>query len=127
MICSNGDDSASTTIVMQLKRSSSVALTASDMMLNPRRENRPATRESTPALFSTTTVRMWCWFMFMRLRPPALDPDRATRSSSSPRLRSAPSSGPRLVGRGPEDDLVVRRARGDHRIHLLAVVGAEVD
>ncbi len=56
--CSSGADSASTTIVMRLKRSSSVGLTASEKMLNPRRENSPATRDSTPALFSTSTVRM---------------------------------------------------------------------
>ena len=56
--CSSGADSASTTIVMRVNRSSSVGLTASETMLNARRENRPATRESTPGLFSTVTVRM---------------------------------------------------------------------
>ena len=60
MICSSGADSTSTTMVMRLKRSSSVGATASEKMLNPRRENRPATRASTPALFSTSTVTMWC-------------------------------------------------------------------
>ena len=55
-----GADSASTTIVIRLIRSSSVGLTASEKMLNARRENSPATRDSTPGLFSTNTDRMWC-------------------------------------------------------------------
>ena len=40
MICSSGADSTSTTIVIRLKRSSSVGATASEKMLNPRRLNR---------------------------------------------------------------------------------------
>ena len=56
--CSSGADSASTTMVIRENRSSSVGETASETMLNPRRENSPATRESTPGLFSTVTVRM---------------------------------------------------------------------
>ncbi len=57
--CSRGADSASTTIVMREKRSSSVGLTAREKMLNPRRENRPVTRVRTAGLFSTRTDRMW--------------------------------------------------------------------
>src|SRR3954449_7722498 len=102
VICSSGADSASTTIVIRLNRSSSVGLTASDTMLKPRRAKSPATRDSTPNLFSTSTLRMWC---------------RAAGMST----RSV-----RVVGR-IEDDVVVRRAGRDHRVHLLAVVGAEVD
>ena len=41
MTCSSGADSASTTIVIRLKRSSSVGLTASDTMLKPRRDEQP--------------------------------------------------------------------------------------
>jgi hypothetical protein len=59
MTCSSGDDSRSTTMVRRLKRSSSVGATASDSMLNPRRANRPATRASTPDLFSTVTTSVW--------------------------------------------------------------------
>src|SRR6478609_3569565 len=36
------------------------------------------------------------------------------------------ATSPRVVGR-PEDHVVVHRAGRDHRVHLLAVVGAEVD
>ena len=57
-ICSSGADSTSTTIVIRLKRSSSVGATASEKMLKPRRANSPATRASTPGLFSTSTDRM---------------------------------------------------------------------
>ena len=59
MICSSGADSTSTTMVMRLKRSSSVGATASEKMLNPRRLNSQATRASTPALFSTIAETMW--------------------------------------------------------------------
>src|SRR3954452_11082160 len=111
VICSSGADSASTTIVIRLKRSSSVGLTASDTMLNPRRANMPDTRVSTPNLFSTRTLRMWC-----------CTPLAMVISSS---LRSLhPVS--RVVG-GVEDHVVVRRPGRDHRIDLLPVVGAEVD
>ena len=56
---SSGADSTSTTIVRRLKRSSSVGATARDSMLNPRCANRPATRASTPDLFSTVTTSVW--------------------------------------------------------------------
>ncbi len=78
VICSSGADSASTTMVIRLKRSSSVGLTASDTMLNPRRANSPATRDSTPNLFSTSTVRMWCLTALMvDSVPPSRSPSRA--------------------------------------------------
>src|SRR6478752_48151 len=119
VICSSGADSASTTIVIRLKRSSSVGLTANDTMLNPRRANRPATRESTPNLFSTSTLRMWCCATLM---VDSVPPSRSSAFSSAP---SVTPSG--TVVRGVEDHVVVRRSGRDHRIHLLAVVGAEVD
>src|SRR5687768_8221308 len=93
-------------MVMRLKRSSSVGATASEKMLKPRRANRLATRASTPALFSTRTTSVW-W------------------RASVPGRRdiSVPSLALRRVG----DDLVVGQAGGNHRVHLLAGVGAEVD
>ena len=45
--------------VMRLKRSSAVGATASDSMLKPRRANSPATRASTPGLFSTVVTMVW--------------------------------------------------------------------
>src|ERR671912_2968062 len=75
-------------------------------MLNPRRAKRPDTRASTPALFSTRTTSVWC-----RASVPG---------------RTATSATP-LALRGPDDDVVVRLAGRDHRVHLLAGVGAEVD
>src|SRR5262245_17095284 len=90
-------------------------------MLNARRENKPATRDSTPALFSTSTVRMW-WLPLIAL---------TDLSSGSIPLRSGSArcsaSSPTLALFRAEDDVVVRRARGHHRVHLLAVVDAEVD
>ena len=59
MIWSSGADSTSTTMVIRLNRSLSEGATARLKMLYPRRENSPATRASTPALFSTRTVSVW--------------------------------------------------------------------
>ena len=59
MIWSSGADSTSTTMVIRLNRGLSVGATARLKMLYPRRANRPATRASTPGLFSTRTVRVW--------------------------------------------------------------------
>src|SRR3954447_6811644 len=119
VICSSGAESASTTIVIRLNRSSSVGLTANDTMLNPRRANRPATRESTPNLFSTSTLRMWCCATLM------VDSAASSRSSAFSPSPSVTPSG--TVVRGVEDHVVVRRSGRDHRVHLLPVVGAEVD
>src|SRR5215207_2200625 len=124
VICSSGADSASTTIVMRLKRSSSVGLTASDTMLKPRRANSPATRESTPNLFSTRTLRMWCWSPFAMS---TVDSASSSRSSEHSFASSPSVATSRAVVRGVEDHVVVRRAGRDHRVHLLPVVGAEVD
>src|ERR1700677_1254151 len=55
VICSSGVSSAETTMVIRAMSFCSVAPTASDSMLNPRRENSAATRASTPGLSSTST------------------------------------------------------------------------
>src|SRR5690606_5378973 len=106
---------------MRLNRSSSVGATASEKMLNPRRANRLATRASTPALFSTSTTSVW-W-----------------RTSVPGTVIGGLLSGRGATGRGPgrspaalavrrvDDDVVVAHPGGDHRVHLLAGVGAEVD
>src|SRR6478735_5246747 len=101
-IWSSGADCTSTAIVIREKRASSVGATASEWMLNPRRANRPATRVSTPALFSTRTERMWC-------------------------LAGADMSPTSFAVGGVDDDVVVGHAGRHHRVHLLARVGAEVD
>src|SRR4051812_18435692 len=57
--CSSGSSSTATTIVMRDTSGFSVGPTARDSMLNPRWENRPETRASTPGLFSTRTHSVW--------------------------------------------------------------------
>src|SRR6478735_8252289 len=70
-------------------------------MLNDRRANRPATRVSTPGLFSTRTDSVW----------------RLMSLLSVPRRADAP----RVL------DLVVADARGDHRPHHRVARHREVD
>src|SRR3954468_18137424 len=70
-------------------------------MLNPRRANSDDTRARTPALFSTSTERMW-W-------------------------REAATSVAALAHCRAEDDVVVGRAGGDHRVDLLRPVNPKVD
>src|SRR5690606_22290539 len=53
--CSSGRSAALTTMVIREIPRCSVSPTASESMLKPRRENSPATRASTPGLFSTST------------------------------------------------------------------------
>ena len=60
MICSSGESSTLTTMVIRDMSFCSVAPTASDSILKPRRENSDATRASTPGLSSTSTDRVWC-------------------------------------------------------------------
>ena len=55
MTCSSGRSSQFTTIVMREISGCSVWPTASESMLNPRRENSPAILTRTPGLFSTST------------------------------------------------------------------------
>src|SRR4029450_1953501 len=94
-------------------------------MLNPRRANSPEMRVSTPNLFSTSTDRMWCCGSpFTRVASPG-DSAPSSRPSGHSSAPSLPLS--IRVVRGIEDDLVVRVARRHHRVHLLPIVGAEVD
>ena len=104
VICSSGADSASTTIVMRLKRSSSVGLTASETMLNaaPREQARDA-REHTGLVLDEDGEDV------MRDRRCSCVTDRLRRVSGPRMMSSFDAPG------------------GDHRVHLLAVVGAEVD
>ena len=106
---SSGADATSTSSVIRLNRSSSVGATARLRMLKPRRANRPDTRASTPALFSTSTDSRWC-----------RTGDRRCRSGGGHWTKSSPE---RRVG----DDVVVALAGRHHREHLLRGVGAEVD
>src|SRR6478752_524982 len=57
--CSSGSPSTATTIVIRETSGFSVGPTASEWMLNPRRENNDETRASTPGLFSTSTDNVW--------------------------------------------------------------------
>src|SRR5690606_7869659 len=105
---------------MRRNRSSSVAATASEKMLKPRRANRLATRARKPALPSPSPTSVW-W----RTSVPG---------TVIGGLLSGPGGG-RGPGRSPaalavrrvDDDVVVAHPGGDHRVHLLAGVGAEVD
>ena len=65
--CSSGKSSTETTIVIRETPGCSVGPTASEAMLNPRRENSPETRASTPGLSSTSTESV-C-FSIMRPAP----------------------------------------------------------
>src|SRR5664279_4428386 len=57
--CSRGSPSTATTMVIRDTSGFSVGPTASEWMLNPRRENSDDTRASTPGLFSTRTDSVW--------------------------------------------------------------------
>ena len=59
MTCSSGSPSTATTMVIRDTSGFSVGPTASEWMLNPRRENSDETRASTPGLFSTSTDNVW--------------------------------------------------------------------
>src|SRR5215472_3005278 len=100
--CSRGCSSQFTTIVIREISSCSVGPTASESMLKPRRENRPAIRTRTPGLFSTSTDKV-CFVTFLLLAVP--------------------------VGRqaARELDVVVACAGRDHRPHHGVVVDDEVD
>src|SRR5689334_13133611 len=108
-ICSSDFSSPPTTIVIRETVGSSVMLTASDSMLNPRRENNPETRASTPGLFSTSAVIVCCNRLFHF---------RELRTHRQVRIR--------LPGRDHWIDVLLRRD-GDvqhHRdvLHLVALV-----
>ena len=88
----------------------SVAPTASDSMLKPRRENSDATRASTPGLSSTSTDRVCvascCWC------------HQACPSFGIVEQRADSAGGL---------DLVIAGARGHHRPHLRVGADDEVD
>src|SRR5215469_11834300 len=99
--CSSGCSSQFTTIVMREISSCSVGPTASESMLKPRRENRPAMRTRTPGLFSTSTESV-CWLMSFAAVPVRRDTAR-------------------------ELDVVIAGAGCDHRPHHRVLVHDEVD
>src|ERR1044072_8157933 len=111
--CSSGRSSTSTESVMRDTSGFSVGPPASDSMLKPRRENRPATRASTPGLFSTRTDRVWLLTGVRLLGDVGLGRHVV------------------LVEQRPDaphgHDLVVALARGDHRPHLGVLADHEVD
>src|SRR5580698_3235224 len=109
LTCSTGVDAPSTTMVIRLTRSSWVGPTASDEMLKARRENRPATCDSTPGLFSTRTDRV-CVLIGSSLHFAA----RRRQLLVLGELRA-------------QDDVVVGLAGRHHREDALPVVRAEVD
>src|SRR5579875_538634 len=129
--CSSGVSSAETTIVMRDMFFCSVAPTASDSMLNPRRENSAATRARTPGLSSTSTDRVWVG--------DAVDPlicaaPSHWRRSCGARSRRRRASGVAFVLVVEERadapgglDFVVAGSRGDHRPYLRVGADDEVD
>src|SRR5580704_12899843 len=146
--CSSGCSSQLTTIVIREISSCSVGPTASESMLNPRRENSPATRTSSPGLFSTKTDNV-CLLMFV------LPPSRALRllREAGPRRRGTAAALRVLAVRGPAPaafslfsvvawsfghvpvgghvaghlDVVVARAGGHHRPDHRVPLHDEID
>src|SRR5947209_9975407 len=130
VICSSGVLSAETTMVIRDMSFCSVAPTASDSMLNPRRENNAATRASTPGLSSTSTERVCV----------VVDPAVMCAAPSRWRRSCGARSGRRRASGVPFDsvieeradaasslDLVVRGPGGHHRPHLRVGADDEVD
>src|SRR4051794_1910248 len=108
-----GWSAPSRVIVMRDSVGSSVGPTASVVMLNPRRANSPATRASTPGLFSTSSVRMCLRPVWM---PPA--------ASRSDRLRTS------LVPGSPmalPDHVPGSLAGRDHRVAVLLLGHVHVE
>src|SRR3978361_1405686 len=130
VICSRGVSSAETTMVIRDMSFCSVAPTASDSMLNPRRENNAATRASTPGLSSTNTERV-CVVVDPAVICAA--PSRWHRScgARSGRRRASGVSFDSVVEERADAasslDLVVRGAGGHHRPHLRVGADDEVD
>src|SRR5690606_21414627 len=116
--CSSGRASTSTTTVIREISGISVGPTASEWMLNERRANRPATRVSTPGLFSTRTDSV-CRVMLHLLPGGRAGRGRRGRAASVlpvPRGRDAACV----------LDLVVAHARGDHGPHHRVARDGEV-
>src|ERR1700761_6627233 len=130
VICSSGVLSAETTMVIRDISFCSVAPTASDSMLNPRRENSAATRASTPGLSSTSTDNV-CVFgdAFICAAPPALfgshcAVDRRRRASGVSLVTFVVEERTNAAG---GLDLVVAGSGGNHRPHLRVGADDEVD
>ena len=112
-----------TTIVIRETSGCSVGPTASDSMLKPRRLNSPATRASTPGLFSTSTDRV-CLVMSSALD---LVPDRAGRRGrpGSRRCSCRPATighTMRVLADDEVDDhrrVVDRHRLLDRRVHVV--------
>src|ERR1700753_3775688 len=125
VICSSGVSSAETTMVIRDMSFCSVAPTASDSMLKPRRENSAATRASTPGLSSTSTDNVWVFVapIICAAPPQNYVLHRRRRASGMPfgfvvEQRGDPTSGL---------DLVVAGAGGHHRPNLRVGADDEVD
>src|SRR5674476_959356 len=102
--CSNGKSSTSTTTVMRDTSGCSVGPTARESMLNPRRENSPAIRVSTPGLFSTRTDSVCLLISYV------------------PSVFAVPHRREPACGL----DLVIADSGGDHRPHHRVAVDDEV-
>ena len=104
-------------IVIRERSGSSVGLTASESMLNPRRVKRPATRERTPGRFSTSTESV-CFTVGQHTGPTAASP-RQERGRVLPSCRHGRSpAGGRGRPPGPGDAgraLGLRGLRGPRR------------
>src|SRR5580693_3026170 len=127
--CSSGCSSQSTTIVIREISACSVGPTASDSMLNPRRENRPAIRTSTPGLFSTRTDRV-CWLsliaVFLPLRCDAAGVADVVVAGAGRDHR--PHHRVLVHDEVDHDRLVVDRHRLlDDRVHVLLALAAQAD
>src|SRR4051812_9648386 len=117
--CSSGSSSTATTIVMRDTSGFSVGPTARDSMLNPRRENRPETRASTPGLFSTSTLSVWTLISALTF-PGGFRGGLGRLHRNLVVVEQRPDAPDR-------HDLVVAGAGGDHRPHLGILPHDEVD
>src|SRR6478609_3008573 len=128
VICSSGESSTLTTMVIRDMSFCSVAPTASDWILNPRRENSDATRASTPGLSSTSTLNV-CVLTVVMPRLPVARP--SLRSSLALVFGCSCVSLFWIVEQRADSlcrlDFVVAGARGDHRPHLGVGADDEVD
>src|SRR5258705_10774402 len=117
--CSMTKASPRTTRVIRDTEGSSVSPTDRLSMLYPRAENSPATRDSTPNLFSTSTAIV-CFSM----APASLNGMLPSLSSRS-RSGTWPLCPHFTRGRG-QDHVAVGAAGGHHREHALVLVHADV-
>src|ERR1700761_1555755 len=115
--CSSGCSSQFTTIVIREISSCSVGPTASESMLNPRRENSPEILTRTPGLFSTSTDSVCLLIVVLPLLL------LLALGWTAVLLVGAPVGG-QVAG---EQDGVVAGAGRDHRPHHGVAVHDEVD